>query len=375
MIEINNTDEQNAKALLDDIPDSYQKTVGYFAWDFCLAVSKGALSAIYALIKYIVNLFDFANWDLSDLKILFPNLRNVTYKDSSFSSGFLTATGSCTITAGDLFQTTSGLQFEASTTADVTDGGIFEVKCQTAGSVGNVPAGTITVIPATISGLTAVTNKENFTNGYDEEGKASYIARFIEDVQKPITSGNAYNYEKFAKECVGVGNAKCKPLWNGDNTVKIVILNSNYEIADNTLIKTVQDYIDPYTLDSDGNKIGWGCGNGKAPIGAYCTVVSADKKDIKITVEIELKSGETLATVAGAIKANVTTYFKSIMFVKDAYVSYAKIGQAILSTDGVMDYKNLKINDGVNNIELADTNLSTEIPVISADTSIAEVSA
>ena len=46
----------------------------------------------------------------------------------------------------------------------------------------------------------------------------------------------------------------CKSL------VKVLIINSNMEQADSSLIKAVQDYIDPYTEGDDGEKIGWGCG-------------------------------------------------------------------------------------------------------------------
>ena len=44
-----------------------------------------------------------------------------------------------------------------------------------------------------------------------------------------------------------------------------------------------------------------------------------------------------------SIKSNIRSYLRDVSFA-NGYVSYAKIGQTILNTDGVDDYSNLKIN-------------------------------
>ena len=40
------------------------------------------------------------------------------------------------------------------------------------------------------------------------------------------------------------------------------------------------------------------------------------------------------------------------------YVSYAKIGQAILNTDGVIDYTNLTVNQSTNNVPITETQIA-----------------
>ena len=127
----------------------------------------------------------------------------------------------------------------------------------------------------------------------------------------------------------GVGNADVKPLWNGDNTVKVIIVDSNNEPASASLISSVQTYIDPLSA---------GTGEGQAPIGAYCTVASATSKTINVTADIALKSGAVEADVKEAVENAIEAYIKSTVFV-DSYVSYARIGVCILSVDGVDDFE------------------------------------
>ena len=57
------------------------------------------------------------------------------------------------------------------------------------------------------------------------------------------------------------------------------------------------------------------------------------------------------------IKKNISEYLTEISFSK-GYVSYAKIGQAILNTDGVIDYTNLTVNQSTNNVPITETQIA-----------------
>lgn len=349
--------------LLSNVPDTYQKNAGYFIWDFMRAIGT-VLSAFWSNLQYLCNFFDMTKLDYDDLVLFVYQRRGIVAKTATYSSGQITVatSSSCTITEGDIFETADGLQFKATETVTLSNNGTFSAECTTAGSVGNVPVGVITVIPVTIANLTSITNATAFTGGYDKETKESIIERYEDDLKKPITSGNVYHYEKWAKECVGVGNCKVKPLWDGDNTVKVVICDSNNQVADAQLISDVQDYIDPYELIG-GIKVGWGCGNGQAPIGAYCTVASGTALTIDVEADIELMTGYTLATVKTNIENAITAYLKTTVF-KESFVSYAKIGATILGAEGVKDYQNLLVNNDNDNVAITDTNLTTEIATL-----------
>lgn len=235
--------------------------------------------------------------------------------------------------------------FTENKTIDSTGKTNINVECTTAGAIGNVPVGVIKYFPITIPGLTAVTNLTAVANGYDAETDSELRIRFYEKVRTPATSGNKYHYRNWAKEVAGVGDARVFPLWNGNGTVKVTIINSNRRAADNTLVTSVASYIED-----------------NRPIGATVTVTSATEKTINIIVSLTIDTKNyTTDAVKTTIISNLTEYFKNIAFSETVkYISYANIGAIIFNTKGVLDYSNLTINNGTANIALADE----EIPVL-----------
>ena len=358
--------------MLQQIPDKYQKNVGYFIWDFLRAIGI-VLADLWADLAYICAFWDIEKLNYDDLVKFVFQRRGLVAHTETYSTGFLRVSGACNISEGTIFETSDGLQFKALADVQLADGDTFEAECLTAGEVGNVPSNTITVIPVAIQNLVSITNPEPFTGGYEKETKENLIERYYEDLRRPITSGNIYHYEKWAKEVNGVGKVKVKPLWNGDNTVKVIIIDSNADIASKELIESVQNYVDPYTLDDKGNKVGWGCGNGQAPIGAYCTVATADKLNINVSFEVELVTGKTVQQIKESLSAEIKTYLKEITFKENACVQYAKIGSLLINNQFVKDYKNLKINNDTKNIDISETNTTVEIPVLN-ELTITEIS-
>lgn len=365
--------EQIAKDGLNQLDKKYQKSVGFFAWNYFVATGK-IIYKVWEKILYIVNcLTDLSNMEYDDLVKFCYNTRGIEAKTETASSGYLQVTnGAGTITAGDIFETATGIQFKALTTKTVVTNEKFEVECLTKGSVGNVAAYSIVVIPTTIQGIVSVTNPEEFTNGYDNETKEALLERYYIDLRTPAACGNKYHYQKWALEVEGVGKVKVKPLWNGNNTVKVVILDSNYKIATPELIKEVQNYIDPYTLDEEGNKIGWGCGNGEAPIGAYCTVTTAESLKLNFNIKIKKNEKYSNSTIQTNIENAINEYldsqkFKELPTETDFhYLSYSKLASKITLAEGVddMDMESFKINNLQDNIIVYDNNEKTQIAEI-----------
>lgn len=365
--------EQIAKDGLNQLDKKYQKSVGFFAWNYFVATGK-IIYKVWEKILYIVNcLTDLSNMEYDDLVKFCYNTRGIEAKTETASSGYLQVTnGAGTITAGDIFETATGIQFKALTTKIVVTNEKIEVECLTKGSVGNVAAYSIVVIPTTIQGIVSVTNPEEFTNGYDNETKEALLERYYIDLRTPATCGNKYHYQKWALEVEGVGKVKVKPLWNGNNTVKVVILDSNYKIATPELIKEVQNYIDPYTLDEEGNKIGWGCGNGEAPIGAYCTVTTAESLKLNFNIKIKKNEKYSNSTIQTNIENAINEYLDSQKFKELPtgtdfyYLSYSKLASKITLAEGVddMDMESFKINNLQDNIIVYDNNEKTQVAEI-----------
>ena len=254
----------------------------------------------------------------------------------------LTGEANAAIPTGSLFSTVEGINFVTVADAQIGADGTAEVKAeaQEAGAAYNVDAETIIKIPVSIYGVQTVTNEAAAYDGFEEETDAELLERLLFKVRQPATSGNANQYQIWATSVAGVGSAKVLPLWAGNGTVKVLIMDADGNIASTDLITRVKDYIDD-----------------NAPIGATVTVASFTPVaiDIALTATIGTGSEEGIQTA-------VNGYFKTVAL-NASYVSYAQVGNVILDESlltGITDYKDLTLNDDVKNIELADD----EIPVV-----------
>ena len=260
----------------------------------------------------------------------------------------ITGTAGVTVPAGSLFATASGTNFATDETVKLDDKGTGTVKAtaQSTGSGGNVAAGTITVIPVSIYGVSKVTNEAAAYNGY-EETDGALLERLLFAVRQPATSGNAYHYIEWSTSVSGVGAVKVLPLWSGNGTVKVIVVDANKDTPSEDLLQKVRDTI----MEN-------------APIGATVTVTAPVLKTVNVALKVTDGTGN-----ADAIKAALTKYFKASVFgtnyttqkeTDTVTISYAQIGRIILDnsdTTGVNDYDNLTINDGTDNIICAVDNL------------------
>ncbi len=225
-----------------------------------------------------------------------------------------------------------------------TADGEFVMECEAAGESGNLNGGRLLPLDNTI-GLSIATLSNDFISyGAEEESDADLYTRYKLKVQKPITSGNANQYQQWALSVNGVGSAKIFPLWNGAGTVKVVITDSDKKPATATLITSVTNYIESVR-----------------PIGAAVSVVSAVAKNITISAVVTLASGYILNDVKTAFTDALNEYFKTVALTSD-YISYPKIGALLFSTPGVSDYSSLTVNSGTSNIVLT----SEETPVLTS---------
>jgi len=261
----------------------------------------------------------------------------LTRKSATVSTGTVTITGSenTVIPAGSLFATNGGVQFETVSAATILSGGTVDVvvKAILTGSTGNVLAGMIGVISVAILGAVMVTNSAATTGGVDEESDVALLARLLQSVKNPATSGNVAHYLQWATEVDGVGSARVIAPWNGPLTVKVVLLDGSKQPADTSIVSAVASHIESVR-----------------PVGADVTVVAATGLTINVVATLTLQMRCVLADVTTTIQNNLISYLKSIAFVEGAYVSYAKIGDAILNSAGVQDYSGLTVNGGTANI-------------------------
>lgn len=328
--------------LLAKVPDTLDKREGSFIWD---ALSPAALELAEAYIQLdLVLQYGFAQTTYGQYLDYRAAEHGLTRKAATKATGQVTITGSsgAIVPAGALFATSAGVQFQTLTEVTIGDSGTAtaDIEAVEAGAAGNVPAGAITQIPVSIAGVTAVTNPTATSGGTDEESDADLLARLLERVQNPATSGNAAHYKQWALEVSGVGDAKVLPLWDGPGTVKVVIIDSNKQPANAEIVQNAADYIETVR-----------------PIGATVTVESATGLEIDVTATVTLATGAVLADVQAVFEEALTAYLQQIAF-KQNYVSYAQVGSLLLDTPGVLDYSNLMLNNGTGNVSIGDAEVA-----------------
>ncbi|MBU3146903.1 baseplate J/gp47 family protein [Clostridium sp. CF012] len=348
----NKTVDNINQEMLTSIPDEYEKTLGNPTADIIKSFAIES-NSIWVGLQALFNKVDVDKLEGEELTSYVTQRKGIDRKIATFSNAALTIVGNGNIVVGNLFATANGLQFRSLQNITVANTAIVTVQALDAGNNGNVGANAINQMPVTIAGIVSCNNLLASFDGFEAETDDLLRERYYEALRMPATSGNRFHYMKWAKEIVGVGDAKVISLWNGANTVKVIIIDSNKQPASVDVVKKSQDYIDPAIT---------GTGEGEAPIGAYCTVVSAISKSINIDlVDIQEATNYTLAEITETLKTNITEYLKEVAFKQD-YISYAKIGNVILNTKGVEDYSNLKINGGIENISIA----NEEVAVVGA---------
>ena len=327
------------KEIIADISPVYDKTDGSFVFDVTEPVAKKFEEAYQSMDK-VADLIDVNNLNGDELQKFVNQRTGQERRQATYSVGTLKITGKGFVSSGDLFQTETGVQFISTESKEIVETGFVKIRSVLPGSVGNIPANQIISMPISISGIDSVVNVDPTTDGYEEETDESLRARYIERIQTPATSGNTFHYRNWAKEVAGVGKVRVIPLWKGDNTVKVVIIDAEMFPASDLLIHEVQDYIDPNSS---------GLGDGQAPIGAFTTVVSAKSKPINVEFNVSLEAGYSVETVIQNVSEMIINYLKNLAFEKN-FVSFAQLGGLILDSEGVQDYSNLTVNGDVINV-------------------------
>lgn len=335
--------EQILSRLLSQISDEFDKTVGSFFYDVDKPISEEFADIRVRVEEILKNGFALtATGTYLDIKVAEQGL---TRKSATYSIVEITVTGTpgSKISSGDKVASDT-LIFTVTETAVLDKNGTATVsaRCDTSGKIGNVPIGAINRFPVTLPGLVSVTNLTAAEDGFDAETDDELRERYFEKVSLPATSGSKYHYIMWAKEIGGVGDAKCLPLWNGNGTVKVIIINSDKGAASEELIAEVAQHIEE-----------------SRPIGAEVTVESATPLVIDISVTLVLANGVDAETAQTKISESITKYLQKNAFA-GTYISYAQIGGCILSCDEITDYSDLALNGGIENIEIGET----EVPVL-----------
>lgn len=329
--------------MLANVDEDLDRSTGSFIWDATRAPAieferqQEEIQDVYDKLD-VNNLYD------DELTRFVYQRTGIRRKDATKATTTVIISGSvgADIRVGDIVGTET-INFLSAENKAVGESGSVNVlvEAEVFGSVGNVPANSINRFPSSISGLIDVYNPNPVTNGYEAETDVELRQRYFDKLQRPGKAGNKYHYEEWAKEVLGVGDVRVIPHFNGPLTMKVVIIDSNKQLASEELVDEVTEHIE-----------------GEMPFGVdELLVVSATGIRIDISVDLTLAEGYEETEVISYIKETANEYLQEIAF-KTPFVSYAKIGSAILDSDGVIDYENLTVNAGTSNVPIANDELA-----------------
>lgn len=271
--------------------------------------------------------------------------------------------------------------------------GEYQVQCETAGIVGNQQLGTMIPIEY-IEGLETAELTEILILGEDEEDTEDLRTRYFDSFNEKAFGGNARDYLEKTNAIPGVGSTKVTRVWNSDlnpnemipsesvkswyesikgtlsgepaewldtvfnaaankklttgGTVLLTILNSDFGVASDTLIKTVQQTIDPDEYAGEGY--------GVAPIGHIVKVKSAEKIEVTVKTNITFDVGYGWSNLQSPIDEAISNYLLELRksWADNPYlvVRISQIETRLLNIKGIVDIANTKLNGASENLTL-----------------------
>lgn len=283
--------------------------------------------------------------------------------------------------------------------------GIYKVECEEIGTVGNQQFGTMIPIDY-IEGLETAELTDILIPGEDEEDTEDLRKRYFDSFAEKAFGGNVADYLAKTNAIPGVGSTKVTRVWNADirpadmmptakvetwyksvidtldqevalwlasvfmagkekklttgGTVLLTILNSDFDIASDSLISTVQQIIDPAENAGEGY--------GLAPIGHVVSVETATTIPVNVKTNIVFDTGYSWSNLQNSINTAISDYLlelrKSWADVPYLVVRISQIETRLLQIKGIVDIGNTKINGAADNLTLG----KYQIPVFGGAT-------
>lgn len=269
-------------------------------------------------------------------------------------------------TVGDTILNYTTVQVYVNEDGDVVPGS-YIMQCNTVGSVGNSYIGRI-VPNDYIEKLASAEITTLLYPGEEEESDDSLRERFLANLIKTAFGGNIAQYRQWAKEIPGIGGVQVYPVWSGGGTVKLSIIDTDYNSCSSEFCQTILEKFDP---ENSGGETGLGLGI--APIGHKVTVSTPLPRTINVSGKITLLPGYKLETLLPQIKLALEEYLLSLRQAWEnsddennysVIVYLGRINFAILNVKGVSSAYELQLNGTDTDIRLTETSSLQEIPVL-----------
>lgn len=279
-------------------------------------------------------------------------------------------------------------------------GGNYAITCETAGEAGNDYSGTVIPIEY-VEGLETCTITALLVPGEDEEETEVFRQRYIDSLNTQAFGGNRIDYIQRVNALPGVGGVKVYRAWNSNiqpaslipptgtaewiaaltdtpdevrtwlqtvfqaasnslltvgGTVKLVIIDSEFNVPSETLVDQVQTAIDPIQNAGEGV--------GLAPIGHVVKVEGVAGETMNISFVLFYQEGWTWNDVEPYVRTALNDYFTELAETWEdqedpLVVRISQIESRLLGVTGILDIAETTINDMPENYTLQPDHIPT----------------
>lgn len=246
--------------------------------------------------------------------------------------------------------------------------GIYRLKAEQNGTQGNKYIGTLLPLD-NFNGLVSATLTSVLIPARDMESDDELRQRILNAKEVVSFGGNINDYIDLTMSIDGVGSVQVYPTWNGGGTVKLVIVDNEFNAASQTLVDKVQNIIDPQKE---------GLGIGYAPIGHTVTVAAPENKTINIQFSLTLSSGIQLEQVKANVEQVIREHFLNVRKKwanrienqYDCWIFRSQLTASILTVPGVANVQSLTLNGQQNDIKMRADNEKQELPILGTVTMV-----
>lgn len=243
--------------------------------------------------------------------------------------------------------------------------GYYQLRCEKPGTVGNQYSGNLVNITF-IQGMATAELTTLLHPARDEETDEELRTRYFAALNQKAFGGNIADYREKVMALDGVSAVQVYPTWNGGGTVKISIVDPEYNPVSKEYIAEVQELIDPE--NSQGET---GDGLGIAPIGHQVTVVTPEEVDVAVSATLVLRPGYAVGQVQGPIRTALEKYIEDLrkgwaqsndMNEYSMSMFIARVTSAIVNVPGVANVTGVTLNGKAEDITFQENAQTQQLP-------------
>lgn len=317
-----------------DLPNTYDVTEGSFAYDL-LAASSAEIESVYIELDDVANQ-SFVGTATGDYLDALADQFGLTRKPALNAQVTLTFTGTtgtdipaATRVTNIVPPGTTGTPLAFETIADATvAGGTIDVLAQSVdvGNIYNVSASSLIQMAVALANISAVTNNAAATGGLDAETDDGLRARLVQRLQGGRGAGTQTDYQAWATSVNGVAFAYVEPLWNGNGTVRVTVVDVNYGPVTPAVLAAATTYL-----------------TSLAPIGSSLTVITPTTVPINVSASLTLSANYQESDITTQATTAFANYLQNIRPGGTVYIN--EMAAVLISIPGVIDYASFQIGD------------------------------